>query len=75
MAKATISLLMNQSVFTIQIQYLLSYCIKNGTLQPHPARVKTLQDLLSPNNRKEQQCVIGLFAHYPQWIPQYSAKK
>ena len=68
---------MNQSVFTIQIQCtidLLGYRIKNGTLQPDPARVKTLQDLPSPNNRKEQQRVIGLFAYYAQWIPQYSDK-
>ena len=53
---------------------LLGYRIKNGTLQPDPARVKTLQDLPSPNNRKEQQRVIGLFAYYAQWIPQYSDK-
>ena len=33
---------------------LLGYRIKNGTLQSDPARVKTLQDLPSPNNRKEQ---------------------
>ena len=43
---------------------LLGYRIKNGTLQPDPARVKTFQDLPSPNNRKEQQRVIGLFAYY-----------
>ena len=53
---------------------LLGYRIKNGTLQSDPARVKTLQDLPSPNNRKEQQRVIGLFAYYAQWIPQYSDK-
>ena len=53
---------------------LLGYCIKNGTLQPDPARIKTLQDLPSPNNRKEQQRVISLFAYYAQWIPQYSDK-
>ena len=40
---------------------LLSYRIKNETLQPDPARIKTLQDLPSPKNRKEQQRVIGLF--------------
>ena len=43
-------------------------------LLSYPARVKILQDLPLPNNHKEQQQVIGLFAYYMQWIPQYSTK-
>ena len=53
---------------------LLEYRITAGTLQPDPERVKTLQELPSPKNHKEQQCVIGIFAYYNQWIAQYSDK-
>ena len=53
---------------------LLGYRIKAGTLQSHPERVKTLQELPPLKNHKEQQWIIGLFAYYGQWISQHSDK-
>ena len=53
---------------------LLGYPITAGSLQPDPERVKTLQELPSSKNHKEQQRVIGLFVYYAQWIVQYSNK-
>ena len=53
---------------------LLSFRIKAGSLKPDPTRVKSLQELPPPTNRKEQQRVIGLFAYNAQWISHYSDK-
>ena len=64
----------SKSIYNTDTIDLLGYRIKNGTVQPDPARVKTLQNLPSPNNCKEQKRVISLFAYYAQWIPQYSDK-
>ena len=64
----------SKCVYNTDTVDLLGYRITAGTLQPDPERVKTLQELPSPKNHKEQQRVIGLFAYYAQWIAQYSDK-
>jgi len=51
----------SKCVYNTDTVDLLGYRITAGTLQPDPERVKTLQELLSPKNHKEQQRVIGLF--------------
>ena len=64
----------SECVYNTDTVDLLGYRITAGTLQPDPERVKTLQELPSPKNHKEQQRIIGLFAYYAQWIAQYSNK-
>lgn len=53
---------------------LLGYRIEKGSLRPDPERVKPLMDLPVPVDSKSLQRIIGLFAYYAQWIPQYSDK-
>ena len=53
---------------------LLGYRISPGTLQPDLQRVKPLLELLMPDNPKALRRVIGMFAYYAQWIPNYSDK-
>ena len=53
---------------------LLGYRISPGTLQPDPQRVKPLLELPMPDNPKALRRVIGMFAYYAQWIPNYSDK-
>ena len=53
---------------------LLGYRISPGTLQPDPERVKPLLELPMPDNPKALRRVIGMFAYYAQWIPNYSDK-
>ena len=64
----------SKCVYNTDTVDLLGYRIKAGTLKPDPTRVKSLQELPPPTNRKEQQRVIGLFAYYAQWISHYSDK-
>ena len=64
----------SKCVYNTDTVDLLGYRITASTLQPDPERVKTLQELPSPKNHKEQQRVIGLFAYYAQWIAQYFDK-
>ena len=53
---------------------LLGTVIENGTISPDPDRIKPLIDLPPPQNIKELRRVMGLFAHYSQFIRCFSAK-
>ena len=53
---------------------VLGYRITNGTLRPDPNRLSSLLDLPAPRNMKEQQRVVGMFAHYSKWIYNFSEK-
>ena len=60
--------------YSTQSVKLLGYQITKNCLKPDPDRVKTLLALPAPTSNKEQQRIVGLFAYYAQWIPQYSDK-
>ncbi|KAG5884290.1 hypothetical protein JTB14_001357 [Gonioctena quinquepunctata] len=51
---------------------LLGYKIEINTISPDPDRLKPLLSLSPPNNPKELQRSIGMFAHYSRGVPNYS---
>ena len=51
---------------------LLGYEISKGNLRPDPDRVKPLLEMPIPNSLKALKRVIGMFAYYARWIPNYS---
>ena len=61
-------------LYSTQSVKLLGYQITKKCLKPDPDRIKTLLILPEPTSNKEQQRIVGLFAYYAQWIPQYSEK-
>lgn len=60
--------------FSVSKLTLLGYEIQKGVLKPDPQRVVALEKLPLPNNKKELQRILGLFAYYAQWIQRYSEK-
>lgn len=53
---------------------VLGYLIENGSLRPDPARLQGLIDLPVPCNLKSLKRMVGFFAYYSKWIPNYSSK-
>ena len=53
---------------------LLGYRVAYHTIKPDPDRVQLLLDMPVPKTKKELQRIIGLFAYYARWIPNYSDK-
>ena len=51
----------------------LGYRVGGGVIKPNPQRVQALQDVQMPTTKKELQRIMGLFAYYAKWIPNYSA--
>ena len=53
---------------------ILGYRISHQKLQPDPDQLKPLRDLPPPEDGKTLKRVLGLFAYYSCWIPNYSLK-
>ena len=53
---------------------MLGYRVAYHTIKPNPDRVQPLLDMPVPKTKKELQRIIGLFAYYARWIPNYSDK-
>ncbi|XP_046862179.1 uncharacterized protein LOC124455579 [Xenia sp. Carnegie-2017] len=53
---------------------LLGYCIGNGVIAPDQERLRPLKSFPPPENSKSLKRVIGMFAYYAKWIPNYSDK-
>ena len=70
------NLTLNQSKceFSTKRLKLLGTVIENGTISPDPDRIQPLVNLPPPRNLKELRRVMGLFAHYSQFIRCFSAK-
>ena len=64
----------DKCVYSAECINLLGYQINSGSLKHDPALVETLLELSPPQNSKELQRVVGLFAYYAQWIGKYSDK-
>ena len=64
----------DKCVYFAECINLLGYQINRGFLKPDPKQVGTLLKLSLPQNNKELQRVVGLFAYYAQWIGKYSDK-
>ena len=53
---------------------LLGFIISQGEIKPDPVRTEPLRKLELPRDQKSLQRCVGMFAHYSQWIPNYSKK-
>ena len=63
-----------KSKYSLRSITLLGYKIENNTKSPDPERLKPLLELPIPTTPKELQRLIGMFAHYSKWVPNYSDK-
>ena len=53
---------------------LSGHHISDREIKPDPHRMKPLRELPLPSDTKTPKSVVGLFSHYSQWIPNFSAK-
>ena len=53
---------------------LLGYRISHGVIKPDPERLKPLVNLQLPTCKSNLQRVVGMFAYYARWIPQFSER-
>ena len=71
-AKMNITFNEGKSVYSTDTISILGTQISNGIMRPDPERVKPLVELPDPKNSVELKRIIGMFAHYSQWIPKFS---
>ena len=60
--------------FNISKLPILGHVIENGEIRPDTERTRALRELPIPIDRKSLQRTLGMFSHYSQWIPNFSAK-
>jgi transposase InsO family protein/uncharacterized protein YqgQ len=63
-----------KSVFSTDSIPILGYVIGKGKIRPDPDRLKPLNQLPIPQDKKSLERCIGLFAYYSKWIPSFSDK-
>ena len=63
-----------KSVLSSSSINILGYLVGNGTIQPDPERLQPLQELPPPTCLKSLRRVLGMFAYYAKWIPNFSDK-
>ena len=62
----------NKSVLSVQCINILGYQVSRGSIKPDPDRLKPLQEMACPTTKFGLQRVLGMFAYYSKWIPNYS---
>lgn len=53
---------------------ILGYCVGNGIITPAQERLRPLQEFPPPVNVHSLRRVVGMFAYYAKWIPNFSDK-
>jgi hypothetical protein len=53
---------------------VLGYRVGNGVIAPDEERLRPLQDFPPPESIRSLRRVIGMFAYYAKWIPNFSDK-
>ena len=53
---------------------LLGYRVSHGVIRPDPERLKPLMNLQLPTCKSALQRLVGMFAYYARWIPQFSER-
>ena len=64
----------SKSVISAKSINLLGYQLGNGQIKPDPDRLTPLLELPPPTNKAALQRVLGMFAYYAKWIPEFSDK-
>ena len=62
----------NKTISSVTSLDVLGYRVEFGTIKPDPERMKPLEKLLPPENKKAMQRLLGMFAYYSKWIPNFS---
>ena len=60
--------------FSVSTIYLLGYQVSFNEIRPDSARLQPLRDIPPPEILKLQKKIVGLFAYYSKWIPNFSEK-
>ena len=53
---------------------ILGYCVGEGIVKPDQERLRPLQEYPPPTNTGSLRRVVGMFAYYAKWIPNFSDK-
>ncbi|PFX19708.1 Retrovirus-related Pol polyprotein from transposon 17.6 [Stylophora pistillata] len=53
---------------------LLGYCVGNGLIAPDQERLRPLREFPPPENLQSLKRVVGMFAYYAKWVPNFSEK-
>ena len=61
-----------KTVFGVQELNILGFCVGGNMIRPDPERLKPLMELPPPSSGKSLKRVLGLFAYYAKWVPQFS---
>jgi len=64
----------SKSIISVNEVHVLGYCVSHKCIKPDPERLKPLIDLPAPKNRRDLQRVVGIFAYYAKWLPNFSEK-
>ena len=64
----------SKTVSSVSEIKILGYCVGNGTLRPDPEKLQPLKQLPPPRSMQSLKRVLGLFAYYAKWIPNFSKK-
>ena len=64
----------SKTVYGVQELAMLGYCVGNGMIRPDPERLKPLLEFPPPNSKPSLKRVLGLFAYYAKWVPEFSNK-
>ena len=75
-AAKSANLLFNQDkcVFGVTRICLLGHIIENGMMKPDPKRLTALTDFPVPKTSAQLRRLIGFFAYYAKWVPDFSNK-
>ena len=69
-------IMFNESVFiSTQKLTILGSIIEEGEIRPDPERMRPLQELPVPSDRKGLNRLLGFLSYYSQWIRCFSEKK
>ena len=62
----------SKTVYGVEELNILGYCVGNNTIKPDPDRLKPFLELPPPTDGKSLKRILGLFAYYARWVPQFS---
>ena len=63
-----------ECVFSVRKLHILGSVVENGEIKPDPERLRPLRELPMPHDPKSLKRIVGLFAYYSKWIPNFSDK-
>ena len=72
--KESLTLNMDKCTFGTRKLSLLGHIIENGSKKPDSERLRVLMEYTVPHTAAQLKRLLGFFAYYAKWVPQYSLK-